>query len=187
MIVCQRAPRDKKEKTKGVRKMADFTPSTTTKTAVRKLAEPFADVTAFETVVQGVIATNPFQCVDYNAVGVNHAPVERSRESYTAKINYEDVNAKTIGVISIRASTIAAFTGVANHIAADAAIATDLGGTAARDPANEKFTATLKCHDANGELYFVSFSREQVTLSSYSDEAIRSKVETWADTVPALM
>ena len=166
--------------------MADFTTSTTTKTAIRPLAEPLADVTAFGNLVQGVIATNPFQCVTYNAKGVNHAPVEKTKETYTARIIYQDPDAVLVGIITIRAPTIAAFTAVANHIIADAAIATAIGGTAVRDSDNEKYTATLKCHDQNGEIYFVDFSRSQVRLSSYSDDAIKSKVETWADTVAAL-
>ena len=69
---------------------------------------------------------------------------------------------------------------------ANTQLATDLGGTPARDFANEKFAATLRCHDPNGEIYFVNFSRDLVTLTSFSDDAIQSKVETWADTVPAL-
>jgi hypothetical protein len=32
----------------------------------------------------------------------------------------------------------------------------------------------------------VNFSRNQVTLTSYSDDAIRTQVDTWADTIPAL-
>ena len=40
--------------------MADFTTSNTTKSAVRKLAAPLADVTAFDNLVQGVITNNPF-------------------------------------------------------------------------------------------------------------------------------
>jgi len=166
--------------------MADFTTSTTTKSAVRSLTEPLADVTAFDNLVQGVIQTNPFQCVTYNAKGVNHPPVERGREAYTARIIYQDSDANIVGLVTIRAGTIAAFTAVANHILADATVATALGGTAARDSDSEKYTATLKCHDQNGEIYFVDFSRDLVRLSSYSDEAIRSRVETWADTVPAL-
>ncbi|WP_321505842.1 hypothetical protein [uncultured Methanoregula sp.] len=166
--------------------MADFTTSSTTKSAVRKLAAPLADVTAFDNLVQGVIANNPFQCVSYNEQGVNHPPVERIRQGYTARVFYQDANAKTIAVISARTPTIAAFTSIANRIATDNEIATAIGGTAVRDLDNEKFTATLRCRDANGEIYFVSFSREQVALTSYSDEAIRSRVETWADTVPAL-
>jgi hypothetical protein len=195
MLYCQRAPRDKtaeirrisqKKKRKRGTKMADFTTSTTTKSAVRKIAAPLADVTAFDNLVQGVITNNPFQCVAYNAQGVNHPPVERNRQGYTARIIYQDADAKVIALITIRAPTIASFTSVANQIVADTQIATALGGTPARDADNEKFTTSLKCHDANGELYFVNFSRDQVTLTSFSDDAIRSRVETWADTVPAL-
>jgi hypothetical protein len=166
--------------------MADFTTSNTTKSAVRKLAIPLADVTAFDNLVQGVITNNPFQCVAYNAQGVNHPPVERSRQGYTARVFYQDSDAKIIAVISMRAPTIAAFTNVANHIAADTDVAAAIGGSAVRDFDNEKFAATLRCHDANGEIYFVNFSRDQVTLTSFSDEAIRSRVETWADTVAVL-
>ena len=51
---------------------------------------------------------------------------------------------------------------------------------------SDAFSATLRCHDANGELYMVNFSRDRVTITSYSDDAIRTNVETWADTVAAL-
>jgi hypothetical protein len=54
------------------------------------------------------------------------------------------------------------------------------------DEESDSYTATLKCHDQNGELYNVTLSRDRVTLQSYSDDAIRTKVETWADTVPQL-
>jgi len=166
--------------------MADFTTSNTTKSAVRKLATPLADVTAFDNIVQGVITNNPFQCVSYNAQGVTHNPVERSKQGYTARVVYQDEDAKTVAVITARAPTIASFTSVANLIVADTDIATAYGGTPVRDLENEKYAASLKCHDANGEIYFVNFSRDQVTLTSFSDEAIRSRVETWADTVAAL-
>jgi hypothetical protein len=169
-----------------MKNMADFTTSNTTKSAVRKLADPLTDVTAFDNIVQGVITNNPFQCVAYNAQGVNHPPVEQSKAGYTARVVYQDALAKTVALITIRAPTIASFTSVANHIVADTTIATALGGTPVRDLGNEKYASSVKCHDANGEIYFVNFSREQVTLTSYSDEAIRSRVETWADTVTAL-
>ncbi|MFA6333343.1 MAG: hypothetical protein WCX22_10345 [Methanoregula sp.] len=47
------------------------------------------------------------------------------------------------------------------------------GGTAVRDSANKRFAAILRCHDANGEISFVNFSREQVTHTSFLDETIR--------------
>jgi hypothetical protein len=166
--------------------MADFTSSTTTKSAIRNVTVPLADVTAFDNIVQGVITNNPFQCVSYNAQGVNHPPVERNRQSYTARVIYQDTGAKNVGLITIRADSIAAFTAAANRIVADTEIATALGGTPVRDVENEKFSTTVRCHDANGEIFFVDFTRDRVRLSSYSDEAIRSRVETWADTVAAL-
>jgi hypothetical protein len=166
--------------------MADFISGTVTKSAIRKFADPLPDVTAFETIVQGVITNNPFQCVPYSQAGANHPPVERSRAGYTARVAFMDADAKQTGLVIIRAASVAGFTAVANHVMADTAVATALGGTPSRDFGHEAFTVTLKCHDANGEDYFVTFSRSQVTLTSYSDEAIRSRVETWADSVAAL-
>jgi hypothetical protein len=86
----------------------------------------------------------------------------------------------------ILAPTVAAFNNIAGRVLADAANETDMGGAGHRYVENEGFSATLKCHDQNGELYTVVFSRESVRLNSYPDDAIRSRVETWADGVPAL-
>ena len=68
--------------------MADFVQKTNVKSAVRTLATPIADVTAFNTIVQSVITTNPFACVAYSTAGVIHAPVEKTKETYVAKIIY---------------------------------------------------------------------------------------------------
>jgi hypothetical protein len=38
------------------------------------------------------------------------------------------------------------------------------------------------CHHANREIYTVTFTRDQVRVSSYSDDAILTAIETWADT-----
>ncbi|GAB6284254.1 MAG: hypothetical protein STSR0009_04530 [Methanoregula sp.] len=67
---------------------------------------------------------------------------------------------------------------------AAADVSTAHGGTVVHDLGLDTFSATQKCHDANGELYMVNFSRERVTITSYSDEAIRTNVETWADAFP---
>jgi hypothetical protein len=69
---------------------------------------------------------------------------------------------------------------------AAADVTTAHAGTALHDAENDAFSATLRCHDANGELYNLNFSRTRVTLNSYADEAIRESVETWADSVAAL-
>ncbi len=67
-----------------------------------------------------------------------------------------------------------------------AALAAAHGGTPVRNSAHETYSATLRCRDPNGELYFVTISRDRVSITSYSDDGIRTKVETWADTVAAL-
>jgi hypothetical protein len=35
-------------------------------------------------------------------------------------------------------------------------------------------------------MYTVNFSRQQVTISSYEDDSIRTRIETWADGVSTL-
>jgi len=166
--------------------MADFVQKTTVKTAVRTLANPIEDVAAFNTIVSSVLANNPFECVAYMTAGTNHAGVEKTKEYYVAKVVYQDNEANTVGNESGRFNTIAGFNAGAAAILANAALTAAHGGTAVRDTDNETYSATVKCHDLNGEIYMVTFSRDSVGLTSYSDDSIRTKVETWADTVPAL-
>jgi len=166
--------------------MADFIQNSQTKTAVRELTSPIPDVAAFNTIVQSVITDNPFGCVAYMTAGENHAPVEKTREAYTARLMYQDGEANAIGNGSHRFSTLAGFNAGVTALLAAADVSTAHGGSALHDAENDSFTATLMCHDVNGELYMVNFSRSRVSLTSYSDDAIRTSVETWADTVPAL-
>jgi hypothetical protein len=166
--------------------MADFVQSNETKSAVRKLTDPIADIAAFNTIVQSVITTNPFACVSYMTAGVTHDPVEKTKEGYTAKLVYQDALAKSVGTGSHKFNTLAGFNAGVTALLAAAAVSTAHGGSVVHDAGSDAFSATLKCHDANGELYMVNFSRDQVTLTSYSDDAIRTKVETWADSVAAL-
>ena len=166
--------------------MADFVQTSNTKTAVRELAAPIADATAFSTIVQGVITNNPFGCTAYTYGDVPQDPVMKTREAYTAYVLYEDAEAKTIGTVTARAKTVAGFTAAITEILANAALAAAMGGDAVCDSDSENYSCTLKCHDASGEVYYVTFSRDQVRVSSYSDDAIMAAVETWADTVPAL-
>jgi hypothetical protein len=63
----------------GERNMADFVQTTNTKTAVRELAAPIADVNAFNTIVAGVIADNPWNCTAYTAANVPLDPVVKNR------------------------------------------------------------------------------------------------------------
>ena len=85
-----------------------------------------------------------------------------------------------------RYNTIAGLNAGFAVIMANAPLATAHGGTAIHDPEEDSYSATLKCHDANCELYFVNFSRDRLTVMSYSADAILTKVETWADTIAGL-
>ena len=166
--------------------MGDFVQKTVTKTAVRELATPIEDVSAFNTIVESLITANPFGCVAYTISGVTHQPVEKSRENYVARVVYQDTLAKTVGNESGKYNTVAGFDAGAAAILANTALAAAHGGTPVRDPNSETYSATLKCRDPNGEIYMVTLSRSRMNLTSYTDDAIRTKVETWADTVPAL-
>jgi len=166
--------------------MADFIQKTTVKSAVRELANPIANVATFDTIVQSVITENPFGCVAYTEGGVSHQPVEKTKEAYVAKVVYQDSDAKTVGGDSAKFNTIAGFNAGAAAILASAPLTAAHGGTPFRDAGNETFSATLRCRDPNGEIYMVTFGRQSVSLTSYSDDAIRTKLETWADTVAAL-
>jgi hypothetical protein len=166
--------------------MADFVQKTTVKTAVRQLAAPIADVASFNTIVQSVITGNPFGCVAYAVAGVTHPGVEMARESYVAKIIYQDSGAKTVGNDSGKFNSVAGFNAGAAALLASAPLTAAHTGTPARDSENESYSATIRCRDPNGELYMITFGRDSVSLTSYSDDSIRTRVETWADTVPAL-
>ncbi|MDO9325742.1 MAG: hypothetical protein Q7T80_12395, partial [Methanoregula sp.] len=158
--------------------MADFVQKTTVKTAVRVLANPVADVATFNTIVQSVLTGNPFACVAYMTAGTNHPGVEKTKESYVAKIVYQDSDAKVVGNDSARFSTIAGFTAGAAALLASADLTAAHTGTPYRDTEGETYSATIRCHDLNGELYMVTFNRDSVGLTSYSDDSIRTKVET---------
>ncbi|MCK9580845.1 MAG: hypothetical protein M0Q92_10420 [Methanoregula sp.] len=166
--------------------MADFTQNTNVKSAVRKLANPIADVAAFDAIIQSVILNNPFGCVSYMSSGTNHPPVEKTKESYTAKFVYQDSMAKSIGIGSESYNAIAGYNSGITAVLANTANIAAHAGTPVHNEGADNFSATLKCHDPNGELYMVNFSRQQVTISSYEDDAIRAVIETWADGVPAL-
>ena len=83
-------------------------------------------------------------------------------------------------------NSIAGFNAGATALLAATAVTAAHTGTAARDPANDTYSAALKCRDPNGETFMVTINRDRVNLTSYSDDGIRTKVETWADSVAAL-
>ena len=166
--------------------MADFVQMSVTKSAVRELTTPIANATAFAAIPASVISTNPFGCTSYEVGGVTVDPVTKTRENYGARILYQDDDAKTVGTLNVRTPTTAAFATVKTEILGDAELTAAMGGDPVNDAERETYSTTLKCHDPSGETYFVTFTRSEVRVTSYSDDAILGIVEAWADTVPAL-
>ena len=166
--------------------MADFIETNNTKTATRVLENPIPDIATFDSIISDVIANNPFECIDYVSGGQVVSGVTKSKQSYTAKFVYEDDDAKTVGSISAKAPSLTEFNGVVTEILGNTDLETVMGGDVLRDAAHDTYACTLKCMDANGEIYYVAFTRNAVRLSSYTDDAIRTNVDTWADTVAAL-
>jgi len=99
---------------------------------------------------------------------------------------YQDAEATRIGSGSESYNTMAGFTAGITAVLANTANNTAHGGSVYHDTDKDTFSVTLKCHDPNGELYFVNISRQQVAISSYEDDSIRTVIETWADGVTAL-
>jgi hypothetical protein len=103
-----------------------------------------------------------------------------------ARIIYQNAEGKAVGSNTGKFNSIAGFNAGAAAVLGNTALATAHNGTAVRDPDKETYSSTLKCRDPNGEIYMVTFARDRVSLTSYSDDAIRTKVETWADGIAAL-
>ena len=166
--------------------MANFVSISVVKSAVRTLPTEIPTLAAFTEVVDDILTTNPFGCTGYEVGGVSHDGTEKSRESYTARFAYEDNEAVTIGTTSVKCPTTAAFNGEVTAAPAATAINTAIGATAVHVADDDTFSVTVRCHDANGELYNVAITRSAVTVTGYEADAILTAIETWADTLPAL-
>jgi hypothetical protein len=166
--------------------MANFVQKSVTKAATRVLAAPIADVTAFTAIVDDILTNNPFGCTAYQSGSETLPAVEKTREAYTARVIYENGEAVTVGQVTVKCPTVAAYTANVATVLANSALATAMGGTAAHATDTDSFSAVVRCHAANGELYTVTLGRESVSVSSYSADSILTAVEAWADAVPAL-
>ena len=100
---------------------------------------------------------------------------------YTAKFVYEDPDGKRIGTGQEMYNSVEGYQyGIAAVITNMANIAAHRGKVR-HIPDADLFSVILKCHDPDGELYFLSIARDRVTVSSYTDDEIRRRVERWTD------
>ena len=79
------------------------------------------------------------------------------------------------------------YTDAVAAVLADTALATAIGGACLHNSEKDTFSCTLKCHDENDEIYYVNLTRDRAKLTSYPDDSVRTKVETWADGTAALV
>jgi len=166
--------------------MADFTTKSVTKSAERKLSSPIDTVANFLALVQDVIDNNPWGCTPYTSSNETVSAVVRGSEHYSGKVVYENAQAKTVGQISVRAPTSAAFSTDISTIVATTAINTAMGGTPSHDSSEDSFSCALKCHSSNGEIFTVTFRRDSVVVSGYEADSILTGIESWADNVALL-
>jgi hypothetical protein len=166
--------------------MADFIPTTISKNAVRVLRTPLASLSAFTTIVNGVVSGNPWGCIPYTRAGMNMPPVEITRQVYSGKVIYQDVMGKTIGTITVSAPSQSGFTSAIADVVGNSTLEGLMGGIAVHDPIADNFSNTVRCCAADGDLFNVTFTRKQVRVASYNDDGVLATLETWADGVPAL-
>jgi len=167
--------------------MSDFVQKADVKRSVRTLTTKIADVAALNTLVQGVVDANSFQCVDHVVAGETHQGVTRGTQSFGIRVVYENpTTLKNMGTANAKASTVAGYTAASTALVGNTALATAIGGDPIQDTETEGYSISLNCHDANGEDYTVTFARKAITVSSYEDNAIVARVNTWANTKPAL-
>ena len=166
--------------------MAHFNQRDGTTSTIHRLKNPIPDITVFDDIIRDLVLKNPLGGTSYRSAKKHHPPVEKVREMYTAKFVYTNTQGKRVGRTSEVYDSVEGYeTGIASVISNMANIASHRGKVK-HVPGADLFSVLLKCHDPNGELYFLSIARDRVTLASYNDDAIRHRVEAWAERVPAL-
>lgn len=166
--------------------MADFITTSTTKSAIRELRNPIATLAEFDTIISAVITNNPWNCTPYQYNGESQPAVSVSKEQYTAKIQYQNSVGKVIGTITVQAPTKAGLTSAVGIVQGNQSLETAIGGIAAQNPTTDKYSCTLRCNAASGDLYYVAFSRDKIRVTSYEQDSVLDDLESWADSIPAL-
>jgi hypothetical protein len=162
--------------------MGDFVQASIVKSARRVLATalPLATANTLITTITG--ATNPFATSDYEVSGETVDGCQKTSESYSGRVIYEDALAKTVGTVSVRRPDPTGFSSAMTRVLNDTTLAGHMGGDPVRDTEYETYSQTIRCKDtATLELYTVTFTPSEVRVTSYSDDSILTRIETWAD------
>jgi hypothetical protein len=120
--------------------VADFVETSNTKSSSREFTNSISDLSVFQAVVDGLIEDNPFECTDYYQSGVAVDGIAVSKEYYTAKFIFEDNNAETVGSLSVKCPTVAAYNAAVTAVLADTALATAIGGDCIHNSEKDSFS-----------------------------------------------
>ena len=167
----------------------DFTPTSVVKSAKRTYTAPITDAQTFDNAIADLKSEdNPLGATGYMTAGETVPGVSTASEYYKATIEYTDTLGETLGTIVITAPTRTAYDDIIAELTATTAITQAYGSGAAanRNTAKDSWNVRLKIHDPTGEIYYLSFTRKDLRITSYESDDILTKVDTWADGVAAL-
>ncbi|HJK78186.1 MAG TPA: hypothetical protein O0Y06_04510 [Methanocorpusculum sp.] len=167
----------------------DFTPTSIVKSAKRTFTAPITSANTFdETIAALKTEDNPLGATAYQTAGETIDGVTTANEYYKATIEYVNALGDTLGTIVIDAPDRDAYETIIAELLATTAITQAYGAdaNANRNTAKDSWNVRLRIHDPTGELYYLSFTRKDLKISSYESDTILAKVETWADSVTAL-
>ncbi len=168
----------------------NFVPTSVVKGAKRIFTAPIVSASVFDANIAAVTgADNPLDTVSFQSSGATVPGAVVGSESYKATVMYvEPVNGKTVGSLVLTAPTRSACDAIVTDLLAATAITAQFGEgvDAVQDTAKSNWNVVVKLHDPNGENYTLTFTRKELRIGSYEDDAILAKVETWADTVSSL-
>lgn len=166
--------------------MTEFRVKPGSKRSYYRLKAPIPDIEAFNAIVRSLMFGNPLGCTSYYARLRNHPPIQKVREMYTAKFEYRNGKGKRIGTTIEMYDSVEGFETGISAVIANMANREAHRGKVKRLPDADLYSVMLKCHDPNGELYYLNIARDRITLSSYSDDHIQKQVEAWTDGIPEL-
>jgi len=166
--------------------MTQFRKRAGTMSAVHRLKRAVPDIATFDGIIRSLVLKNPLGCVSHWIALKHQPPIGIVREMYTAKFVYTDTAGKRIGSGSEVYHSVEGYNTGISAVISNMANRAAHGGKVRHTPDADLFSVTLKCQDTGGELYYLSIARDRMTLSSYRDDAIRTRVSEWTDTVPAL-
>ena len=168
----------------------DFVPTSTVKAANRTFTAPITSADTFDGIIQTLTGeSNPLGATSYQTAGQTLPGAAVTAESYKAAIQFIEPNeGKTVASLTLIAPTRSACTAAVTRILADTDLAALFG--AGVDPVENTTKAVwsvrVRIHDPTGEIYYLTLGRKDLRLTSYENDAILTKVDTWADTVNAL-